>query len=72
MSQSDIDYSASQRYGGGMMRGQTPNNNDDIGPGFFGKLGGGSGAGTVIGGGVGGDVDRENDASHSYSYSDFA
>lgn len=53
------------------MRGQTPNNNDDIGPGFFGKFGaGGSGANTVIGGGH--EVDRDNDVSHSYSYSDFA
>jgi hypothetical protein len=51
MSQSEVDYISSQRYGGGL---QNPNNNrgggDDIGPGFFGKFNPGSGAGTVIGG----------------------
>ncbi len=72
MSQSDVDYVSSQRYGGGMnqmMRvgQQNNNNNDDIGPGFFGKFNAGSGAGTVIGGHGGNLEDQDN----SYSYSDF-
>ena len=53
---------------------QTPVN-EDIGPGFFGKNtfnNYGSGAGTVNGFGCpdGGRDDRDNDISHSYSYSE--
>ncbi len=61
MSQSEMDYS-SNRFNPAANR-----QNEEIGPGFFGRANMyGSGAGTVIGG----QQENPHDASHNYSYSD--